>query len=628
VRDERRLWSDGSPQEVWTYDGSIAPEHLVLQELFWEDGTKRSRLEFVAGVQHGAARTWHPNGNKAVEETWVDGGRHGTVRHWPDPGESSKRKKELKPELEATWEAGEPHGTWREWSGWGEDRWLRVEKSYAAGALDGPERVWQGEDSMAFEHRWKAGQLHGRQLAWDYSGVMVYQYNFADGVPDGPQRKYEGDAIVQELFFVDGRLHGDMTWESWLDHLGPTWRNGLRTDHHKNDDGSLRSSQRYGFVHDERFDHDGRLQFHGEDELVDTTRYFPDGGREELKLAGHPGIRMVLWPSGRLKRLGADGGSTTGPIFEWYEDGTLSREEHWDGGKKAGEWLIRDPQGRVVQRQVWDFYLQSQTVTVWHDATTKAAEGAIPHGSAGPSGPKDGTWTYWRPDGTLLRTETYGPGPYSGNRPFIEAMVEYDEQERVRFEGSEKELVLYDYDEEDPELVRRKRTVKLLDRSRSWRGVETWDGATLTLSRAEVQQPTELAPGASTVELIGSRGVVLLDERFRADGSPKRTERHGKKGERAGLQEGWYRDGTRAYAFEYRRGALAKAEEWWSDGSPRLVMVPGSDGEVRALELRDKAGKTWGLTERGWRGPDELLDRCRLWKFDPDAPRIGSDTRR
>ena len=124
VRDERRLWSDGSPQEIWIYDGTIAPENLVRKELFWEDGTLRSRAAFKEGVQHGEAKTWYPNGNKEIEETWSDGGRHGTVTHWPDPGDSKDRKKQLKPKLESSWHAGKPDGAWREWRGWGDDRWL------------------------------------------------------------------------------------------------------------------------------------------------------------------------------------------------------------------------------------------------------------------------------------------------------------------------------------------------------------------------------------------------------------------------------------------------------------------------------------------------------------------------
>jgi antitoxin component YwqK of YwqJK toxin-antitoxin module len=617
VRDERRLWSDSSPQEVWTYDGSILPENLLLKELFWEDGTKRSRAEFVAGVQHGAAGTWYPNGNKEIEETWIDGGRHGAVTHWPDPGDSKERKKQLKPTLEAEWVDGEPNGAWREWQGWGEDRWMKVEKGYAEGELDGFESVWRDEDSMSRKHSWKRGQLHGRQLGWDYNGEMAYQYNFADGEPEGPQRKYERDEIIQELFFVEGRLHGEMTWESWLDDLGPSWRHGLRTDQSHGDDGVLRYTQRYAFVPDERFDGDGRLQFHGDDRLVDTTKYRDDGSRETFKVADSPGMLLTFFPSGRLHRI-EGGGSYVGPAFEWYPDGTLFREEHRDAHLRVGTWKIRDPQGRVVQVQQWDFNLQEQTVTLWHAGETKAAEGDIEHTGDSPNGRKTGSWTYWRPDGSLLRTEEYGPGPYSGNRSFITKMVEYDEQERPRFEGSERELLLYDYDDEDPELVRRRRTVKLLDRSRH--GLERWTSETQTMERHPVQQPTELAEGAPVVELLGDRGLVLVDERFRSDGSQKQTERYTKAGERAGVQEGWYRDGTRAYAFEYFRGTLRGAQEWWSDGSPRLALT-AHDGALRSLDLSDKGGRHWVLDDRGWRGPEELLERCVLWEFEPGAPR-------
>ena len=617
VRDERRLWSDGSPQEVWTYDGSILPGNLVLQELFWEDGTKRSRAEFVTGVQHGSAHTWYANGNKEIEETWVDGGRHGAVVHWPDPYDSKDRKKQLKPKLEAEWVDGEQHGMWREWQGWGDDRWLKVEKGYANGALDGFESTWRSEDSMVRKHSWKQGALHGRQLGWDYSGQMAYQYNFVDGVPDGPQRKYEGDSIVQELFFADGRLHGEMTWESWLEDLGPSWRFGLRTDHHHSDDGTRTSTRRHAFVHDERFASDGSLQFHGETVRVDTTTYHPDGSRKTLLVESQPDMLLMFFPGGRLQRVQGEG-SYAGPVFEWYPDGTLFREEHWESHKRMGTWRIRDPQGRVVQTQQWDYELQDQTVTLWHDATTKAAEGQLQR-HAQPNGRKDGTWTYWRSDGSLLRTEVYGPGPYSGNRPFIKEVVEYDEQERPRFEGSEKELFLYEYDDEDEEVVRRKRTVKLLDRSRF--GLESWDAKTQTMSRAEVKEPTELAEGAPVVELLGGRGVVLVDERFRSDGGAKRTERYSKQGLWSGLQEGWYRDGTRAYAVEYFKGDQRKAEEWWSDGSPRLVLV-AADGELRFLQLRDKGGQTWEWQEgKRWRAPEELLDRCQVYKLDPATPR-------
>lgn len=620
VRDERRLHSDGSPQEVWTYDGELLPEKLVRKEVFWEDGKKRSVQAFVAGVQHGPAKTWYANGNKEIEETWVDGGLHGTVTHWPDPRDDSKRKRELKPKLEAEWVDGQEHGAWREWDGWGEDRWIRVEKSYVEGKLDGFETVWRRKDEMQRKLSWKQGERHGRQLGWDYNGDMAWQYHFTDGLPDGPQRKYERDTIVQELFFVAGRLHGEMTWEHWLEHLGTSWRNGLRTDELRKDDGTLVAVKRHRFVPSEHeVDHDGNLQFHGEDELVDTTTFHEDGSRKLLKVEGSPRMVLTFFPDGRLQKVEGEG-SYTGPVLEWYPDGTLFREEHWEGHKKMGTWRIHDPQGRLVQTQQWDYNLQEQTVTVWHDDTTKAAEGNIQSGHGNASGSKDGNWTYWRADGSLLRTEQYGPGPYSGNRPFIEAMVEYDEQERPHFEGSEKQLFLYEYDDEDPDVVRRKRTIKLLDRSRH--GLEFWDGSKLALERRPVKEPAKLTEGAPVVEdLVGGRGIVLVDERFRSDGAAKRTERYSKDGKRHELQEGWYRDGTRAYAFDYYKGELRKAEEWWSDGSPRLILTTRG-GDLDSLHLRDKGGQTWDWEEgRRWRGPAELLDRCQIYKFDDAAPR-------
>ena len=192
IRDERRLWSDGSPQEVWSYDGALTPDKLVLKELFWEDGAPRSRQEFVAGVQHGPSRTWYPGGNKSTEETWVDGGLHGVVRHWPDPDDDKERKAQLKPSLEATWQSGALHGVWREWEGWGDDRWLRIERHYEHGELHDSDTVWRDADSMVRQHSWSEGLLHGRQLAWDHRGEMLYQYRFEHGVPDGPQRAWEG----------------------------------------------------------------------------------------------------------------------------------------------------------------------------------------------------------------------------------------------------------------------------------------------------------------------------------------------------------------------------------------------------------------------------------------------------
>lgn len=625
VRDERRLWSDGTPQEVWTYDGSIAPENLVIKDLFWENGTKRRREEYAAGVQHGSTNAWHEGGTKVLEEVWADGGRHGLVRHWPDPGNDEQRKKQLKPTLEATWEHGVPSGLWREWSGWGDDRWLRIEKSYVQGELDGFETVWRSRESMARKHSYQRGTLDGRQFAWDYGGEMAYQYQFVDGEPDGPQRKYERDAVLQELFFVGGKLHGTMTWEQWLEHLGADWQEGIRTDTATREDGTTKRVRRWTFSPDDRFDTNGSLQFHGDAELFDDTGFDELGRPKLLRVAGDPPSFTEFWPNGQTRRVGkGQPGSPVGGVREYYEDGALHREEKYGDGKRSGVWIVRDRAGRIVSHQTWDYYLMGHVVTGWHSDEVKAAEGPVEHGHGGTSGRKTGEWNYWTPDGRLLRTETYGPGPYSGNRAFIRSMTQWDSESRIEFEGSEKELVLFDYDEESPERVRRRRTLKLLGRSRF--GLEAWDAETLQLVRAEVKEPAVLVDGAQVVELLGGRAVVLVDERFRSDGTPKRTERYSADGSRDGLQEGWYRSGTKAYTFEYARGRLESAHEWWSDETVRLRARLGTSSGVpflHAFVVRDKGGREWLMEDRNksWKGPDELLDRCQLWRFDPSAPK-------
>ena len=627
VRDERRVWSDGTPQEVWTYAVSIAPENLVQKDLYYENGDKRRREKYAAGVQHGSTTAWYEEGTKELEEVWVNGGRHGLVRQWPNPRNNIEYKKQLKPSLEATWENGEPSGLWREWRGWTDDRWLRIEKSYVDGKLDGFETVWRSADSMDRKHSYVRGVLDGRQFAWDYNGEMLYQYQFADGEPDGPQRKYQQDVILQELLFVDGKLHGTMTWESWLEKLGSDWEDGLRSNITTREDGTTKRIRRWSFVPTEQFDSNGYLQFHGEKLLFDDTLFDELGYRELLKISGPPRSFTYFWPDGQVRRAGkGKPSSPKGEVLEYYEDGVLHREEAYLDGQRSGTWLVHDRKGRVVSRQTWDYNLKSHVVTEWHSDEVKAAEGPVQHGHGKLSGRKIGEWNYWTADGRLLRTETYGSGPYSGNRAFIGLMTEWDSDDRIVFEGSEKELILFEYDHENVDRVIRRKTVKLLDRSRH--GVESWDPETFQIIRADVGKKKELHEDAKVVEVLGGRALTLVDARFRADGTAQRTETYSSKGALEGVQEGWYRNGKKAYSFTYTRGRLALAEEWWPDGAVRLVAEfvkynSAGDNQVRSLAIRNEKGKAWRLDERvqPWKGPEKLLEKCQLWRFAPTTPK-------
>ena len=89
-----------------------------------------------------------------------------------------------------------------------------------------------------------------------------------------------------------------------------------------------------------------------------------------------------------------------------------------------------------------------------------------------------------------------------------------------------------------------------------------------------------------------------------------------------------YADGSKAYAFTYVRGRLVTAEEWWPNGVVRLVAEfvkynSAGENQLRALAIRNEKGKAYRLDERGqpWKGPEKLLEKCLLWRFDPTTPK-------
>lgn len=632
IQDERRVWSDGSPQEVWSYDGTIHPDNLVVKELFFESGSKRRQENFVEGVQQGPTIAWYEEGTLELEEMWQDGGRHGMVRHWPDPRGSEEHQKHLEPTLESNWENGVTSGPWKEWSGWGDTRWMKIEKFYVQGELDGLETIWRDSDSMDRKHSYSKGRLDGRQFAWDYSGSMKYQYQFSDGQPNGSQRKYENDQIRQELFFVDGELHGSMTWEGWLEELGTDWKDGLRTDTKMREDGTLKRVRRWSYEPAEQFDSSGYIQFHGTSKVFDVTTFDELGRRELLTTMGEPRTFTHFWPNDQIRRIGkGEPHSPNGSVLEYYEDGTLHREEEYNKGNRSGLWTVYDQKGRVVSVQTWKYNLQKHVVTEWYEdeskAEIKASEGEIEHAQGNSSGRKMGEWKYWTEEGRLLRTETYGPGPYSGNRAFIVSTTQWDNESRTQFEGTDKELMLFAYDGngdgDGSDTVVRRRTVKLLDRPRS--RLESWDSEQLKIVRIEVDNTKDGYDDAQVLEVLGGSAVVLMDEHFRSDGSLESTVRFDSKGWKV-VQEGWYPSDGKAYAFTYDKGTLEMAMEWWPDGTERLSARASSTEEgsqLYNLILREGNGQIWDFENKGkrWKNPDDLMDQCQLWKIETSLAR-------
>ena len=181
---------------------------------------------------------------------------------------------------------------------------------------------------------------------------------------------------------------------------------------------------------------------------------------------------------------------------------------------------------------------------------------------------------------------------------------------------SEKELTYFEY-VGDTEQVKRERTIACLDRSRH--GLDTYHPETMTVERTPNPQPKELAEGARVIEgVLGSRALVIVDKRFRDGGSLKQLERFDRNGARSGLQEGWYREGPQAYSYEYSRGVIKTAREWWKDGAPRME-ARFDDGQIWSVTFIEPSGTSheWSRsTDRPFRVPSGLVDAAIVFKFD------------
>ncbi len=631
VRDEVRVYADGSPEEVWVYEGSIDPANLREKLFYWPDGADRRREFWRGEQQSGPFRGWHENGSLQSEGRYEAGLENGVFVTYDSVAEGEKPIVAT----EETWVAGKLHGRLKVFDGWGENRYARIERSFDHGVLHGPAIVRRAADRMVRKYSFDAGLLHGRQFAWHGDGRMRFQYEFKHGEPHGAQRRWEsGDEPIEELHFVDGEPHGTLRWE-WFSgdqrQAVQEWSSGLIT--HTDGDRITRYRLERSTPLREEADYSHPLEqdirLLGELREVDSYS-FEDGRLTRIRITLQDGVFTQLFhPGGGLAALGhGDESRRSGLWLTFWADGSPHVESYHEGHKRMGTWTVRDRAGRVREIQEWDYYRSRWLVMDYTADGTKLHEGDIV-ADPGASPHKTGTWRYWREDGTPLREETYGPGPYSGNRPHIEQMTQWLPDGRPEFEGSEKELRVFTYSEDDEEVVVRTRVVELLDRSRF--GHEYYDEDTMKIVlRESKEQPVEVA---QELHLSIGRAVVVGDQRHRGDGSPKRLDTFDKEGRRHGTFQGWYRDGTVAYTFTYRRGLLQAAEEWWKDGSPRAVLTfrraKGDDDaefprlsegrwisrEGRAIDYR------LGDRDAGFRDPDGVLDRCAVWKFDARAER-------
>ena len=325
-----------------------------------------------------------------------------------------------------------------------------------------------------------------------------------------------------------------------------------------------------------------------------TKEYFSRGGLKSERYAlgkGAPESGFSLYhPEGQLK-----------------ERGILTAED-----KKTGVWLYYDNTGKLLKRAVYGTE-KTDSMYVWiydssgwlHSHGNLNTNGSILH--------KDGKWTYYFTNGSVKRTETYMNGLFSGNRPMISILVEYDYNGRIAAQGSDSKVTFYEY-YSDSQIM--KETVKVFpDKSRELFEyyVDSGNGKILCNSFSTYRNGN----GYSITRKFDDSGFIQSVTRYYRNGKVKIKLNYctdcftTPDSAIAKLTEKWNCGGCIGLQAEIEQAAIrqknlyhGKLEGWFEDGKPwfRADMLNGQPiGELKEY-YPDGSTRMWlkiCATEKG-----------------------------
>ena len=118
-------------------DGNFVRHGLVTT--WFEDGAKKSEIQYAHGKQHGARLSWYPTGQMWGRGQYVDGLEDGTWTAWWQNGFKQR---------EWHMDRGTWHGPFTEWHDNGEKKW---EFEYVNGLKQGTMRIWAPRGTLVHE---------------------------------------------------------------------------------------------------------------------------------------------------------------------------------------------------------------------------------------------------------------------------------------------------------------------------------------------------------------------------------------------------------------------------------------------------------------------------------------------
>ena len=147
--------------------------------VLYDNGRKKSELNFKDGKPDGLDTMWYKNGQKMLEGYWKDGYKD---------------------------------GLWVEWNGKGQ---RSSEKNFKGGKLDGLWVEWHGNGQKKLEGRGKDGKKEGLVTFWYENGKKKMERNYKGGKQDGLQERWhENGRKWMERKFKNGELISEKFWNS------------------------------------------------------------------------------------------------------------------------------------------------------------------------------------------------------------------------------------------------------------------------------------------------------------------------------------------------------------------------------------------------------------------------------
>ena len=519
IKEVFKTFSDGKPEIVHYYKGDKRALNKIKTETFDQKNNKLEEENFSAGKKHGKHRKWlyyNPKNPILIEDKNYDMDRYEGVQ------------------------------TWRSYDGV-----ISKQLSYSKGKANGKQLEYYEEQRIKYELNYLNGKPEGIQKEWHASGQLKYEMNFKNGVPEGLARIFDYNGKLLELEWKNGQLSTILQKDSQK----------IKEDYIFNLD-SNKLSLDYNY-----FSYDSYKV------LYKTTKYHRNGNPASEQIHGLTKSYTDWYPDGQLKTKGLGSPlDKTGTWTAFHNNGHKASEGTYQKRRKYGEWTTWTDKGwvKTEEKYAWAKIIEKKFYDYYSNGQLKSS-GYLLAQSSYRYERKDILWEYWYADGSKKKTETYKPGPYSGNRPFIASFTEWYPDGKVKLEGSDKRATQLFYDTEG------KKTAILKIVYQKTRGLHAY---VMEGVQRINEYYTKFKGGGTTMNYSYEEGFVEQIEVFYPNGSRKSIFRFCKeclkeqKIKLEGLQEAWYEQEIPHYQINFSKGCkIGEQKEWRRDGSPLYNLI-------------------------------------------------------